>query len=201
MGNIVTMAGTVIKGAVPISDINSMEFNGLKLKVETERKNGTLDEAIVIIHKSVEIPKVYVGDPVIVIGKMQTVKNFETGHVLVYVLAECVEVIKGEHWFSQNDVMIIGELARGTNFRHTPRGTRIADMTVIVKNEVKMCKCFIPCICWNGFAEKIKEWEAGTKVELTGKLHSRNYTKQVDGRTINRTCYEVSVNFIKKAIV
>ena len=134
-----------------------------------------------------------------VIGKMQTFKDFTTGKVLVYVLAEYAAPVEGEHWENQNDVTLTGKLGRGITYRETPKGKRITDVMVIVPNVIKGNSCYIPCICWQQVADEVKDWEEGTEVVLTGRLHSREYTKRVDDDTTEqRTCYEVSVNTIEK---
>ena len=59
----------------------------------------------------------------------------------------------------------------------------------------------MPCICWNKTADEVAEWKKGQLVALSGRLQSRIYEKRIDEETIEkRTCYEVSINNIKKQI-
>ena len=139
------------------------------------------------------------GSRLLVAGKMQTLKNFESGRVLVYVLAEFVAL--SPKAMQQDDVALVGELAYKPIHRVTPRGKRITDIFVMVKNELRGNKCFIPCICWQEQADEIAEWQQGDTVELLGRYQSRQYEKVIDaesGSREQRTAYEVSVQLINR---
>lgn len=197
--NAVALMGVVSSETIDIDNIYGQPYEGWATTVETERKSGIVDEAIVVMPKETDVSQMQIGKPVMVIGKMQTFKDFNTGKVLVYVLAEYAAPTEGEHWENQNDVTLIGKLGRGITYRETPKGKRITDVMVIVPNVIKGNNCYIPCICWQQVADEVKDWEEGTEVVLTGRLHSREYTKRVDDDTTEqRTCYEVSVNTIEK---
>ena len=197
--NAVALMGVVSSETIDIDNIYGQPYEGWATTVETERKSGIVDEAIVVMPKETDVSQMQIGKPVMVIGKMQTFKDFSTGKVLVYVLAEYAAPTEGEHWENQNDVTLIGKLGRGITYRETPKGKRITDVMVIVHNVIKGNNCYIPCICWQQVADEVKDWEEGTEVVLTGRLHSREYTKRVDDDTTEqRTCYEVSVNTIEK---
>ncbi len=67
---------------------------------------------------------------------------------------------------------------------------------------LRQSECYIPCICWNETADEVKDLEEGTQVTLSGRIQSREYIKRINADTEEqRTCYEVSVNNIKKAEV
>lgn len=197
--NAVALMGVVSSETIDIDNIYGQPYEGWATTVETERRSGIADEAIVVMPKATDVSQMQIGTPVMVIGKMQTFKDFTTGKVLVYVLAEYAAPVEGEHWENQNDVTLTGKLGRGITYRETPKGKRITDVMVIVPNVIKGNSCYIPCICWQQAADEVKDWEEGTEVVLTGRLHSREYTKRVDDETTEqRTCYEVSVNTIEK---
>lgn len=177
-----------------IDNINGLKFDGYEVILETVRPSGVADEAVVIVPNTA--PLEIFDNRTLVYGQLQTTKNFETGKVLVYILAEHIgSVINGEE---QNEVQLSGILGRGITYRTTPRGKRITDIMVQVPNELRQSFCYIPCICWNEAADMVKDWEEGTAVELSGRLQSRQYDKTVAGVTTQHTCYEVSVNTISK---
>lgn len=62
---------------------------------------------------------------------MQTLKDFQSGRLLVYILADFVAV--SEKAVEQDDVAIRGILANAPIHRETPKGKRITDITVMVK--------------------------------------------------------------------
>ena len=52
---------------------------------------------------------------------------------------------------------------------------------------------YLPCIAWGIGAAEAREWEVGRKISLVGRLQSRKYIKQEDGRSVEKTAFEVSV--------
>lgn len=199
LDNMVALAGVIASEVAEIDNINSLPYEGWAVQVETVRRSGTPDYAVVIMPRDTYIEDFEIGTPVMIIGKMQTFKDFSTGKVLVYVLADYIESIQGEHWEEQNEVEIRGIIGKGATYRETPKGKRITDIKIILPNELRQSDCYIPCICWNETADEAKDWEEGTEVALSGRLQSRDYVKRINEDTEEqRTCYEVSVNTIKK---
>jgi hypothetical protein len=140
-----------------------------------------------------------IGSRLLVSGKMQTLKNFKSGRVLVFVLADFVAV--SPMAMLQNDIALVGELAYIPKHRETPKGRHIADLIVKVRNVLTAGVCFIPCICWNAKADEAAGWQQGDKVKLRGRCQSREYTKRLgtEGQeTETRTVYEVSIQEIEK---
>ena len=193
LDNAVGMVGEV-KSVNQIDNINGIKYDGYKVILETLRPSGAADETVVVIPHTVHLEEV--NNRVMVCGKMQTAKDFKTGKVLVYVLADFISSCpKGEE---QNEVQFSGVLGWDTTYRTTPRGKRITDIRVKVPNELCQSFCYIPCVCWNKEADEVKDWEEGTAVELSGRLQSRIYEKKTETTTEQRICYEVSVNKILK---
>ena len=90
--NIIALIGRY-KGIAQQSNINGMSFAGTQIRVETERKSGVQDEAIIIVpdELSIELGKIKTDVVVTLTGAVQTFKNFNTGKVLVYVLADMLK--------------------------------------------------------------------------------------------------------------
>ncbi len=202
LDNAVALMGVIASDVEEIDNINGLKYIGWAMQVETVRRSGVADYAVVIMPYDTYVEDLEADVPVMVIGKMQTFKDFTTGRVLVYVLAEYVESVQGDHWLEQNEVQLTGEIGKGTTYRETPKGKRITDIKLIVPNELRQSSCYIPCICWNETADEVKDWEEGTQVAISGRVQSRDYTKRINEDTQEQhTCYEVSVNNIRKAEV
>lgn len=199
-----------LKEAEEITELCGLRFNGYLAKIETPRPRGTLDEVIVAFTEAV-LDRGQTGDrlrienylkkgsKVLVSGKVQTLKDFESGKVLVFILADFVGLVKNP--MMQDDVALRGIIAHEPIYRTTPRGKRITDISVIVKNELTGNKCFIPCICWQEQADEVAGWQQGDTVELLGRYQSRQYEKVIDadsGSRERRTAYEVSVQLINR---
>lgn len=197
--NAVALQG-ILKEQRKVDNINTLPFNGYELTVITERRSGALDETIVYSQGD-NVDSIEVNTPVMVLGSLQAYKNFITGKVLVYVLAETVQQIAGEHWNYENEVQLSGALGSGITYRETPLGKHISDISILVENRLKdLHGCYIPCIAWNDTAAMVKEWHEGEHVTLKGKLQSRAYTKRIsEQQEEQRTAYEVSIYAIGKA--
>ena len=70
------------------------------------------------------------GSRLLLTGKTQTIKDFKSGKLLVYILADFVAV--SEKAAEQDDVAIRG-IYQMHHIQRTPRGKRITDITVMVK--------------------------------------------------------------------
>lgn len=199
-----------LKEVKEVTELCGLHFNGYLAKIETPRPRGTLDEVIVAfteaaldrgqtgdgLHIENYLKK---GSKVIVSGKVQTLKDFKSGKVLVFILADFLAMVKKP--MMQDDVALRGIIAHEPIYRTTPRGKRITDISVIVKNELTGNKCFIPCICWQEQADEVAGWQQGDMVELLGRYQSRQYEKVIDadsGSRERRTAYEVSVQLINR---
>lgn len=207
--NAVGLAGEVTE-LNKVTGICGLTFNGYLGKIETPRPSGIMDE-VVIAFKDTAVDRgtaghglpmeryFKIGSRLLVSGKAQTLKDFDSGKVLVFVLADYMALSpKAEQ---QDDIALVGELAYMPKHRETPRGKRITDIFVKVQNVLTAGTCYIPCICWQEAADEVAGWQPGDKVKLLGRFQSREYKKQIDidEQTVEiRTAYEVSVNQIKK---
>ena len=139
------------------------------------------------------------GSRLLLTGKAQTLKDFQSGRLLVYILADFVAV--SEKAVEQDEAAVRGVIANKPTYRETPRGKRITDITVKVRNELTGGNCYLPCICWQEQADEAAQWQQGDTVELLGRYQSRQYEKVLDaatGEREQRTAYEVSVRLIRR---
>lgn len=187
--NTVALIGMVL-ATREVQDINGEPFTGYEMKLEIRRKSGAIDEIIVMAEGERPVN----GDGVLVIGKIQAQKNFNSGHTLIYAMAEDVQTVEGSYWEYENDVKIVGEIGKGTTHRMTPRGKEIADVFLKVDNVLYNAAAYVPCVLWHENAQEVQKCKQGDKVEITGRLQSRKYVKVLqDGTAEERTAYEVSV--------
>lgn len=207
--NAAGLAGEVTE-LVEVANICGFPFNGYLGKIETPRPSGVMDEVVIAFTESeadrgktgdgLHLENYFkIGSRLLVSGKVQTLKDFESGKVLVFILADYVAL--SPKAMLQDDVAIRGELAYEPTYRETPRGKRIADIMLKVKNELTGGYCFIPCICWQEQADEAATWQRGDTVELLGRYQSREYQKGIAGEMVEweiRTAYEVSVRQIER---
>lgn len=215
-GNAAGLAGE-LTALESVDELNGLPFCGYVAKIETPRPSGTLDEVVVAFTAQAAyaatagiefdiLREFTVGSRIMVQGKIQTVKNWQSGKVLVFILAEYVAITPKA--MLQDDVAICGVIANMPAVRTTPRGKRITDIFVKIKSELKDDWCYVPCICWQEQADEVAGWQQGDTVELLGRYQSREYKKiagtlYADGQPVEneieiRTAYEVSVQQIRR---
>lgn len=209
--NVVRLAGEITE-LNEVSNICGLPFTGYLGKIETPRPSGVIDEVVVVIEKDTAIMQGGIafesgaipGSRLLISGKMQTLKDFESGRVLVFVLADFVAL--SPKAMRQNDIALVGELAYKPNYRETPRGKRITDIFIKVQNVLTAGICYIPCICWQKQADEVAGWQQGDKVKLLGRYQSREYVKHIETQTGDglevtketRIAYELSAQQIEK---
>lgn len=92
-----------------------------------------------------------------------------------------------------NEVTLTGFICKPPVYRKTPFDREICDVLVAVNRPNFHKSDYVPCIMWGRNARFISNQEVGAKINLTGRIQSREYTKQnPDGTTENKTAYEVS---------
>ncbi len=96
---------------------------------------------------------------------------------------------------------LIGYICKPPVYRTTPFNREICDVLLAV-NRAYSKSDYIPCIAWGKNARLIKNAPVGQKLEVSGRIQSRQYTKKLeDGTTEIRTAYEFSIGsaeFMKK---
>ncbi|MGN1002999.1 MAG: single-stranded DNA-binding protein [Oscillospiraceae bacterium] len=107
-----------------------------------------------------------------------------------------ITVFARELWFDSDEddnvIELTGTLCKKPTLRTTPMGREICDLMLAVNRRYGRSD-YLPCISWGARARESALWEVGTVVSLTGRIQSRVYTKNIDGETVEKTAYEVSV--------
>lgn len=200
-----------------VDELNGLPFNGYLAKIETPRPSGTLDEVVVAFPASAAyvatagvefdiMQEFTAGSRIMAQGKVQTLKDWKSGKVLVFILAEYVAIAPKA--MLQDDVALCGVITNNPAVRVTPRGKRITDIFVKIKSHLTGGWCYVPCICWQEQADEAAGWNKGDAVALLGRYQSRNYEKAkeelyadnkvAERKTETRTAYEVSVRQIRR---
>lgn len=193
-GNAAGLVGTLTQ-IKEIKQLCGLPFCGYMAKLETVRPSGVPDEVTVVFAEDVpyracngiefDVMQEFVeGSRLLLTGKVQTLKDFQSGRLLVYILADFVAV--SEKAVEQDEAAVRGVIANKPTYRETPRGKRITDITVKVRNELTGGSCFLPCICWQEQADEAAQWQQGDTVELLGRYQSRQYEKVLDAATGER---------------
>ncbi len=93
-----------------------------------------------------------------------------------------------------NQIFLDGYICKEPIYRKTPLGREIADLLVAVNRPYGKSD-YIPCIAWGRNARFASSFEVGNRIQLWGRVQSREYTKKIDDEiSEKRVAYEVSIS-------
>lgn len=132
-----------------------------------------------------------VGDSLTVEGEVRTFNNRSGvgSRLVVSVFARSLRQEEGEE---ENSLELSGTLCKPPSLRTTPLGRVICDMILAVNRRYGRAD-YLPCIAWGSLAHRCGQLAVGDRLQLSGRLQSRVYTKTVEGRTEERVAFEVSI--------
>ena len=95
-----------------------------------------------------------------------------------------------------NTIILNGYICKQPIYRTTPFGREICDCLIAV-NRAYNKSDYIPCIAWGRNARYVKDLCVGEKINLYGRIQSREYQKKLEDDSVEtRTAYEVSITSI-----
>lgn len=178
-------------------------FYGFRLSCS--RKSTEKDMLpIIVSDRLVEIKDLQVDKRISVKGQVRTFNKHisdDKRKLLIMVFARDVREVEEESESApefNNNVKLSGYICKPPVYRVTPKGREIADVLIAV-NRTYGKSDYIPCITWGRNARYTGNLDVGTRVDVEGRLQSREYTKKLDDGTEEiRTAYEISVSRIEE---
>lgn len=179
-------------------------FYGFRLSCS--RKSTEKDMLpIIVSDRLVEIKDLQVGKKISVRGQVRTFNKHisdDKRKLLIMVFARDVREVEEESESApefNNNVKLSGYICKPPVYRVTPKGREIADVLIAV-NRMYGKADYIPCITWGRNARYAGNLDVGTRIDVEGRLQSREYTKKLDDGTEEiRTAYEISVSRIEES--
>lgn len=96
-----------------------------------------------------------------------------------------------------NTAKLIGYICKPPIYRTTPFNREICDILLAV-NRAYSKSDYIPCIAWGKNARLLKNAAVGQKLDVCGRIQSRQYTKRMDDDNSEiRTAYEFSIGSVE----
>lgn len=100
-------------------------------------------------------------------------------------------------WPFQNEIKLSGHVCRLPNFRTTPRGRDLCELSIAVPRG-NGPQDYILCIAWNDMAHVARNIAVGAAVQVSGRFQSRAYTKRLaNGEREERFAYEISLSSVE----
>lgn len=159
--------------------------------LEVSRLSGAVDTLPVIIEESIlNTLDLSGGEMIRLTGAVRShnVRTDGKRHLLVFVFASAIAAEDGE---PINEVCVEGVICREPNFRRTPLGREICDLTLAVPRTFRRAD-YLPCILWGRTAQEASVCHVRDRIRINGRLQSRIYTKLTEEGALERTAYEIS---------
>ncbi len=179
-----------VSGAPRLSHVSHQESFYL-FELTVERLSGNEDVLnIQLPGRLLAQSPVERGREVEVTGSLRTFNNRSGvgARLVITVLADAIVPTDEPH---ANLLTLKGTICRRGEVRRTPLGREICDFTLAVNRRYGRSD-YLPCIAWGTMAQRCANLGVGSRLEFTGRLQSRTYTKQYPDHAEERVAYECS---------
>lgn len=191
-----------LTGSVACEPTYSHEIYGekfYKFKLISDRLSGAHDVLPCVISETM-VNKVKIGDDVEITGEIRT-RNYtdenDKRKCEISVFVDSVKDYDGFH--DDNEVTLTGFICKEPNYRETPLGRQICDVLIASNRERNGKSDYVPSVVWGRNALRASQMAVGTKIEVSGRLQSREYIKRYkDDAEETMVAYELSIAKIKE---
>lgn len=203
MENQMSNNSVILSGKISSEPIYSHQVFGegfYESSIEVERLSSQVDIIpITISERLIEEVNLVKGDSLKVEGQFRSYNKLVDNHsklMLTVFVRECSDNPMEKN---ENAIELTGYVCKPPIFRTTPFKREIADILIAV-NRAYNKSDYIPCIAWGRNARFASRLEVGDKINLVGRIQSREYQKALNnGETETRVAYEISVSRISYA--
>lgn len=195
------VAGEIISTFEYSHEIFGEGFYMVKLLVN--RLSEATDEIpLMISERLVDVTKDCRGKYLRAFGQFRSYNKHEENHnhLILSVFVRDLEFLDSMEDVKPNQIQLDGFICKQPVYRMTPLGREICDILLAVNRSYGKSD-YIPCICWGRNARFAGSLEIGARIELVGRIQSREYQKRIsEFEVVKRTAYEVSVNKLEMKV-
>ena len=181
--NAVVLAGEVAGTPLYIHEVYGEGFYVFDMNIP--RESGNIDTVPVMVSERMcNIEDIKVGKLYEVVGQFRSYNRHEEkkNRLILSVFAA--------------ELNPVTDVCKEPVYRKTPLGREIADLLIAV-NRAYGKSDYIPCITWGRNARFASTLEVGQRVQLQGRIQSREYVKKISEDNSERhTAYELSASRI-----
>lgn len=195
------MNKVVLEGVIsstPVIDHTSHKEKFYSFTISTKRLGDAVDTICCIISEKL-LDDLKEGDRVAIKGQARSYRRKidKSNRLLVRVFVQDIELITDLTRPDVNEVELEGFTCKEPTLRQTPTGRTIADIFIAVNREHHKSD-YIPSIAWERNAKYAMKLPIGQKINVIGRLQSREYIKVIEEESIKRTTYELSISQLIK---
>jgi len=195
--NKVTLMGKVVSKPEFSHEVFGEGFYELELEVKRLSDNSDIIP-ITVSEKLLTNDDFGLGKEVFVKGQFRSYNKLVDGKSKLMLTVFVREVEKDFGDQNPNQIEITGYICKPPIYRTTPFKREICDLLVAV-NRAYNKSDYLPCIAWGRNARFVQNAEVGQKVNIIGRIQSRDYQKKLPNETVEtRVAYEISISKISK---
>lgn len=194
--NSLTLSGIIVGGTEFSHESHDTRFYAFKLK--TQRLSGTYDTINMLIRENLmDCARIADGSFVTAQCELRSFNRRagEKNHLIISAFVREIAPC-GEGLF-ENFLTLTGTICKTPTYRKTPLGREICDI-MLASNRRYGRSDYIPLIAWGQNAKTASMFSTGDMICVTGRLQSREYTKEENGEEVIKTAFEVSVSSIRE---
>lgn len=157
---------------------------------------------LMISERLIDVNQDYRGEKIYAMGQFRSYNRHDEkkNRLVLSIFVREYEFIDEEvSGAKSNQIFLDGYVCKEPIYRKTPLGREIADLLIAVNRSYGKSD-YIPCICWGRNARYAAGFEVGTRLQIQGRIQSREYVKKLGEDEIEkRIAYEVSVSKVDYA--
>lgn len=194
--NLAMISGEIVKGIEYSHEIFGERFYTTEIHVT--RSSGTVDRIPVMISdRMTNITHMNIGDILCVEGQFRSFNRHdgEKNRLELFLFAMELKFLgKIDDKIKNNQIFLDGYICKEPVYRKTPLGREITDVLLAVNRSYNKSD-YIPCIFWGRNARCVAGMNVGTRLKITGRIQSREYSKRIsENEYETKTAYEASIS-------
>lgn len=174
--------------------VKDEEFYNFNLKVA--RLSGQNDIIPITISKRLlDYYNIQLGQKLAIKGQFRSHNKMENEKRKLVLFVFVKEVCEWDDNANPNYIELDGYICKPVIYRKTPFSREICDVLLAVNRNYNKSD-YIPCIAWGNNAQIISELDVPARIQINGRIQSREYNKHIEGIEIpiTKIAYEVSIS-------
>jgi len=191
--NKVYLQGVVVDDPTYSHEVLNEGFYTLSISIP--RLSGQSDIIpVTISERLLNSNQIKVGNTIALKGQFRSYNKIEENKSKLVLTVFVRELCEVDENVNPNIIEIYGYICKSPIYRTTPFNREITDVLMAVNRSYNKSD-YIPCITWGRNARFVGELPVGTKLEMVGRIQSREYVKKQEGlEPMNKIAYEISVS-------
>ena len=182
----------------PTFDHEVMDEKFYSFSLRIARLSGQDDIVPVTIPmKLLESSNIKKGEKLALRGQFRSHNKLVDGKSKLILSVFMKEVCEWDNLANPNVVELTGYICKEPIYRTTPFMREICDVLLAVNRNFDKSD-YIPCIAWGKNAQFVRKIPVGSRLQISGRIQSREYSKQLPeiAVPIKKIAYEVSVSTV-----